>query len=462
MSGYRAQVAVVGGGLAGITAALSAADAGAAVILYEARRELGGLTRSFVRNGPAGRLEVDSGQHVFLGCCTAYRRLIRRLDAEPLVALQPRLDVPMIGADRAARLHADRLPPPLHLARSMIGFGWLSWSERARVATALSALGDLDPNDPASDAQTFGQWLRDHGQSERAIALLWDLIGLPTLNARADVASLALAAIVFRTGLLTSRDASAIGWPLAPLRRLHHDAAAAALDTADVELRTRTAITDLDHLSEADRVIIATPPPIAERLLPAGAIDRTPGWANRLGAVPILNLHFIFDRTVTEEKMLAAVGSPLQWIFDRTRPAGLHSGQYLAISLSGADDLVGLPAAELRARFEPELHRLLPASSGARVIDYFVTRERQATFQPAPGQATLRPEAVTRDPRLVLAGAWTATGWPATMEGAVLSGELAARIVLEQDHQQEQQQQDHRAVDPPRSALARSADEVAV
>lgn len=431
MTGAGLRVAVIGGGLAGISAALTAADLGAAVTLYESGRQLGGLTRSFPRNGPAGRLMIDNGQHVFLYCCTAYRGLLRRLGVEPLTWLQPRLDIPLVGDRRSGRLRADVLPAPFHLARSTAAFGWLSWAERARVVPALRALDDLDPVDADLDSQTFGQWLRDHGQSQRAIGLLWDLVGLPTLNAHADDVSLALAAMVFRTGLLIDRKAAAIGWPLVCLGRLHGAAAAESLSAAGVDVRTRTAITDLHRLVDADRVIIATPPTVAERLLSADLLDRQPGWAAALGAVPIVNLHVVYDRPVCEHPFVSAVDSPLQWIFDRTQPAGLRSGQYLAASLSAANDLVDRPVADLRARFEPELHRLLPASRQARVIDFFVTRERRATFDPAPGQAGRRPDPQTRDPRLLLAGAWTATGWPATMEGAVRSGVRAAKLAVD-------------------------------
>jgi len=169
--------------------------------------------------------------------------------------------------------------------------------------------------------------------------------------------------------------------------------------------------------------------------VPPGALPdvTVSGWAG-LGASPIVNVHVIYDRPVTDLPFAAAVDSPVQWVFDRTRISGLDRSsparhQYLAISLSAADEYVDVPAARLRDQFVPALADLLPAARQAEVVEFFVTRERRATFRQAPGTARLRPRAGTRLPGLVLAGAWTATGWPDTMEGAVRSG-LAAAIEL--------------------------------
>jgi uncharacterized protein with NAD-binding domain and iron-sulfur cluster len=171
--------------------------------------------------------------------------------------------------------------------------------------------------------------------------------------------------------------------------------------------------------------VVAVPPTAAEQLLPAGAVELPAGWSARLGAVPIVNVHVVYDRPVLDGPFLAAVDSPVQWVFDRTEPSGCAGGQYVAVSLSAAGDVVGEPAAQVLQRILPALTDLLPAARSARVLDSFVTRERQATFDPAPGQAAFRPPQRTAAPGLVLAGAWTDTGWPATMEGAVRSGNAA-------------------------------------
>ncbi|WP_028798889.1 hydroxysqualene dehydroxylase HpnE [Streptomyces sp. 142MFCol3.1] len=438
-----AAAVVVGGGLAGITAALALADAGVRVTLLEGRPRLGGLAFSFQR----GDLTVDNGQHVYLRCCTAYRWFLDRVDAASLAPLQDRLDVPVLDAEgkpgrRLGRLGRTALPVPLHLARSLATYPHLSLAERAKVGRAALALKSLDLADPALDAQNFGSWLAEHGQSRRAVEALWDLVGVATLNAVAQDASLGLAAMVFKTGLLSAPGAADIGWARVPLGELHDTLARKALDSAGVRTEVRTRVTSISpnengrwdvqvpgERIEADTVVLAVPQRESHDLLPEGALD-APERLLEIGTAPILNVHVVYDRKVLGKPFFAALGSPVQWVFDRTEASGLREGQYLALSQSAAQEEIDTPVADLRERYLPELERLLPAARGAGVKDFFVTRERTATFAPTPGVGRLRPGARTKAPGLYLAGAWTATGWPATMEGAVRSGVSAADAAL--------------------------------
>ncbi|MER7758463.1 hydroxysqualene dehydroxylase HpnE [Streptomyces sp. NPDC097619] len=438
---------VVGGGLAGTTAALELAGAGLRVTLLEGRPRLGGLAFSFTR----GDLTVDNGQHVYLRCCTAYRWFLERVGGTALAPLQDRLDVPVLDVahpkgPRLGRLRRTALPVPLHLAGALAGYPHLSLTERAAVGRAALALRALDPEDPALDGIDFATWLGRHGQSPRAVAALWDLVGIATLNATADQCSLALAAMVFKTGLLSEPGAADIGWARVPLGDLHDTLPRKALDAARVRTETRARVTGLTRtaaggwqvaadtpagpeLLDADAVVLAVPQREAHGLLPAGALD-DPDALLDIGTAPILNVHVVYDRKVLKRPFFAALGSPVQWVFDRTDTSGLTDGQYLALSQSAAQTDIDEPVAVLRAKYLPELERLLPAARGAKVRDFFVTRERTATFAPTPGVGRLRPAARTRTPGLYLAGAWTATGWPATMEGAVRSGRTAARAAL--------------------------------
>jgi squalene-associated FAD-dependent desaturase len=435
---------VVGGGLAGITAAIALGQAGADVTLVEAKPRLGGATMSFTRDG----LVVDTGQHVFLRCCTAYRGLLDRLGMAAHAPLQPRFDVPVRTPARRARLRRSRLPAPLHMLPALLGYPLLSYPERTRLARAALAFRRLDPADPATDELRLGDWLRAHGQDERTRRALWDLFSVSSLNVPGDDASLALAAVVVRTGLLGDADAADIGVPALSLGELHGAAAARLLGKlgATVRLNAKVAAIEPKGASEfgvrigrgadddggiedilADAVVLAVPHEAAARLIPAGALPaETVGrWAG-LGAAPIVNVHVIYDRKVMDVPFAAAVDSPVQWVFDRTRISGMHArgddGQYLAISLSAADPYVDVPAAALREQFVPALAELFPAAREARVTEFFVTRERRATFRQVPGTARLRPQAATGLRGLVLAGSWTDTGWPDTMEGAVRSG----------------------------------------
>ncbi|ANB09717.1 phytoene dehydrogenase [Streptomyces ambofaciens] len=434
---------VVGGGIAGVTAALTLADAGVRVTLLEGRPRLGGLAFSFQR----GDLTVDNGQHVYLRCCTAYRWFLDRIGGTALAPVQERLDVPVVDLARPAgrrlgRLRRDALPVPLHLGRSLATYPHLSLAERAAVGRAALALKGLDLTDPALDTQDFGSWLAAHGQSARAVEALWDLVGVATLNAVAGDASLGLAAMVFKTGLLSEPGAADIGWARVPLGDLHDRMAREALDAAGVRTEVRTRVTSVrakenggwsvevqGESLEADAVVLAVPQRETHDLLPAGALD-APANLLEIGTAPILNIHVVYDRKVLAAPFLAALGTPVQWVFDRTEASGLKEGQYLALSQSAAQNEIDEPVAVLRERYLPELERLLPGTRGAGVKDFFVTRERTATFAPDPGVGRLRPGARTKAPGLYLAGAWTATGWPATMESAVRSGVGAAGAAL--------------------------------
>ncbi len=456
------RVVVIGGGLAGITAAIALAEAGAAVTLLEARPRLGGATTSFNR----GALVVDTGQHVFLRCCTAYRGLLTRLGMTGSVRIQDRFDVTVLSPAGAARLRRNALPGPLHMGAALARYPRLSPAERARVTRAALAMRTLNPADPALDQQRLGDWLAAHGQDERTRRVLWDLFTVSSLNIPGDDASLALAATVVKTALLGKRDAADIGVPLTPLGELHGTAGLALLRRlgAQVRLGVKAAAVEVTGSAEtggpryqirlargegprgedsgagdpdgavgpgtiaADGVVIATPAYTAAKLVPAAAGVPSGTWAD-LGTSPIINVHVIYDRRVTRLPFAAAVDSPVQWLFDRTEISGFGAssrGQYLAVSLSAAEPYVDVPAAQLREMFVPALAGLLPGARDARVSEFFVTRERRATFRQGPGCGRLRPHAATAVPGLALAGAWTDTGWPDTMEGAVRSGLNAA------------------------------------
>jgi hydroxysqualene dehydroxylase len=432
----RVDVLVAGGGLAGIAAALACADAGLEIVLAERRSVLGGATYSLEREG---RL-IDNGQHVFLRCCTEYRDLLRRIGSEELIELQPRLEIPLaLPGGAVRRLRRAPLPAPLHLVPVLLGLPGLSPVERLRAAHAVLALRGVDPDDPDADARGLGNWLRERRQSPTAVHALWELILRPTLNLRAEDASLAMAARVFRTGLLEGADAGDIGWASAPLRRVHGEAAARALAAAGVAVRLHTSVAAIDRLGDglrataggdeigADAVIACMPPRQAVQALPPAALD--PGAAAALGTSPILNLHVVYDRPVTRLRFAAAARGPVQWVFDRTAAAG-GGGQYLAVTLSAADELADWPTARLRTLFEPALADLFPPARNARIEEFFVTRERHATFRATPGSGRARPGARSPVAGLYLAGSWTRTGWPDTMEGAVRSGRAAAAALL--------------------------------
>ena len=449
-------VVVIGGGLAGVTAAIALRDAGVGVTLLESRPRLGGAASSY----PRGPLMIDNGQHVFLRCYGSYRALLDRMGVTGSVSIQARFDVTVLAPDGPARLRRSGLPSPLHLAGALARYRLLSLPERAKVARAALALQRADPRQPGIDGIRLGDFLAAHGQGARARRLLWDLFIVSGLNIAGDEASVPLAATVVRTGLLGGRDAADIGMAMVPLGQLHDTAAAALLSRLGAQVRLRARAAAVHRLPAgqfrislaqqdpadstasardsaearpllADGVVLAVPPSQAARLGITAGIGQARSWDD-LGHSPIVNVHVIYERQVMQLPFAAAVDSPVQWVFDKSSQAGLQSGQYLAVSLSAADGYIDRPAAALRQQFLPALGRLFPAAASTRVTDFFVTRERQATFRQAPGCAGLRPVAATSAPGLVLAGAWTDTGWPDTMEGAVRSGhDAAAHLIRE-------------------------------
>ncbi len=439
-------VVVVGGGLAGITAALDCSAAGAQVTLLEVRRRLGGAAYSFERDG----LQMDNGQHVFLRACFAYRGLLERLGSSEQVRVQPRLEIPVLKpGSKPAMLRRGALPAPFHLAGALARYPHLTLRQRASAARAALALARLDPADAAVDAVRFGDWLEDHGQGADAVDALWDLIALPTLNLPASQASLALGAFVFKNGLLSGADAGDIGFHSATLSETIGEPAARELSRAGVDVRLGWRAERLSasagglqvqgrggsdagdgEILDAQSVILAVGHTRA-----AGLLEPLLGEPARrlegLGSSPIVNLHVVYDRVVCDEGFAAGVGTPVQYVFDRTAAGGAPPGcQYLAVSLSGAEREMQMTVDVLRERYLPALRELLPRAREAKVELFLATREHAATFRSAPGVGSLRPGPATSQPGLVLAGNWTDTGWPATLEGAVLSGHAAAAQAL--------------------------------
>jgi squalene-associated FAD-dependent desaturase len=449
MTGHR--VVVVGGGLAGVSAAVGLRDAGAEVTLLESKPWLGGAAASFSR----GPLQVDTGQHVFLRCCDAYQGLLARLGVTGSVTIQPRFDVTVLTTHGHARLRRSSLPSPLHLTSALARYRPLTLAERARVGRAALAFRKADPTAGSMDGVRLGDWLAAAGQNERSRRLLWDLFIVASLNIAGDDADVPLAATVIKTALLGRNDAADIGMASVPLGDIHGKATSRLLAELGTRVRFGARVgaverrpgggfsvvlaasrdsapaQDGSQVVDADAVVLAVPPGQAARLGATAGVSRAASW-DGLGSSPIVNIHVVYDRRVMDLPFAAAVDSPVQWVFDKTRQAGLESGQYLAVSQSAADDYVDQPASALRAVFLPALEQLLPAAASAQVQDFFVTRERRATFRQAPGCGALRPGAATSVQGLVLAGSWTDTGWPDTMEGAVRSGDNAARELIRQ------------------------------
>jgi hydroxysqualene dehydroxylase len=412
---------VVGGGLAGLAAALDLADEGAAVTLLEARPSLGGAVQTLPEREGDPAPPPDNGQHVALGCCSEYLRFLRRIGQGAAIR-RVRLAMPVIDERRRVA----------HLGAGMVlllRYSHLTTGDRLRVGLVAQRLGQMRPEN--HDHETFGELLRRLGTSRSAIDRFWDVFIRPALNLPAEEASAALGIFTVQTALLGPRRASDLLLPMQPLGAMHGDAASRALEDAGASVRTRSRAVSLEadavvtsdgERVEADRIVLAVPPADSAALLGEPA--------PLLGDSPIVSVHLLFDRRVLVPPLAALLGSPAHWLFDRGRITGHkpETGQYLTVVSSGAPEL-----AVTRGRDLVELMRtaIVERLGPAKLLWSRVSREPEATFAGRPGTTALRPPPQTGNPNVVRAGAWTGTGWPATMEGAIRSGRAAARALLQ-------------------------------
>jgi squalene-associated FAD-dependent desaturase len=413
------RVAVAGGGLAGLAAALDLVDAGIEVVLIEARPTLGGAVQTLPERDGDPSPPPDNGQHIALGCCTAYLEFLARVGSAAAVRREP-LRLPVVGEDgRVSYIGAGAL--------DLLRYRHVSPRDRLAIARVTRELGRLRPEE--HDGESFAELVRRLGQSDAAIERFWDVFMRPALNVRSEDASAALALFTVQTALLGGPGASDLVLPTAPLGAMHGDAAGAALRAARAEVRLRARVASLEDGAvvladgervDADAVVLALPPDETARLLgePAPPLEDS----------PIVSVHLLFDRPLLARLLAALVGTPAHWVFDRGRLTGHEPerGQYLTVVASGAPDLAETRGRELVELMARELTERL---GRAELLWSRVSREPAATFLGTPGTAALRPGPETGRPGVVRAGAWTATGWPATMEGAVRSGRAAARAL---------------------------------
>jgi len=421
------RVAVVGAGLAGLSAMLELKRGGWEVDVFERGRLIGGKATSFHLDGQ----EIDNGQHVHLGCCTAWLSFAAEVGMADALWTQPRFGALVLQRGQApVRLRAGRGRAPLHLLGALMTYGRLPLADRLRLLRALAAARGrpLAPA-PGSDGLSFGAWLTRRGQGASIRRAFWEPFLVPALNAPLDAVDVEAGLFVLRTAFLADAGACRIGFGRVPLARI----AEAAASRADrVLLRTpvtgldwdpldglRGIRTDRDGTLPYDGVVLAVPPRAAQRLLGDPARHGVHGL-DRFRHEPIVDVHLWYESAPVDLDFAAIIESPIQWVFQK-------SPGYFCCSMSAARDLVGRSSEELVRLGHHELTAALPALRGSRLVRTGVTRDPEATFVPATGLR--RPGAATSVPNLVLAGAWTDTGWPATMESAVRSGRAAARAL---------------------------------
>ena len=434
---------MIGGGLAGLSSAVALADAGFRVRLLDQRPFLGGRAASY--DLPGGE-HVDNCQHVTLGCCTNLDDFFRRVGAGHKIAFYDRL-VFVDSAGRRAVLQASPLPPPFHLAPAFALFPFLSWAERRAIGQALMAMARRGGRnaDGDGDGVSMLDWLRRHGQSSASIERFWKVVLVSALNEELGRLDARYGLDVFWKAFLSNRAGYRLGIPRTPLGELY-DGCGAAIERRGGEVALRSPVRglrvsdgrvvavemDTGRDETADVYVLAVPHQAALHLLPAPVVEQESQFANlrRLRVSPITGVHFWFDRDVMTEPFLTALDTTTQWIFNKSRLYGQPGGRYLQLVISASYDLLPRPRQEIIDLCRAELRALLPATREAKLEKATVVKEAAATFSPEPGSDRWRPSQRTSLPNLYLAGDWTKTGWPATMEGAVRSGYLAAETIL--------------------------------
>ena len=446
---------VIGGGLAGLSAGVALAEAGFRVRLYEKRPHLGGRAASYVL--PGGE-HVDNCQHVTLGCCTNLADFYGRVGAAGKIRFFDRL----VFADSAGRrgtMEASSFAPPMHMAGSFAAFPLLDWRDKRAIAAALVAIARAGGRPADADGGVnMLDWLRRRGQTKAAIARFWGVVLVSALDEELSRTDAHYGIDVFWKAFLANRSGYRVGIPSVPLGDLY-GGCLAAIKSRGGEAHLRAAVRGIaveggraagvefenGARETADHYVVAVPHDALPSLLPAPMVERHAEFRNlsHLRSSPITGVHLWLDREVMSEPFLTVVDRTTQWIFNKTllsdsngheangANAANAARQYLQLVISASYDLIPRSRHEILALAWRELCEVVPAAREARMVKGTVIKETAATFSPEPGCDRWRPGQTSPIANLYLAGDWTATGWPATMEGAVRSGCLAAEAILE-------------------------------
>jgi squalene-associated FAD-dependent desaturase len=442
-------VAVIGGGFAGLSAAVRLARARRRVLVLESRARLGGRATAFA-DRETGEL-VDNGQHVLLGCYRSTFEFLREIGAERYVRLERELAVTMIDRSGVkSRLVCPDLPSPLHLVGGVMEWDALPWRDRLsilRMRTPIRlARRQLDRPDTtriaASPGETVEHWLIRNGQTPRLCEMLWDPLALAALNQPPARAAAPVFARVLAEMFGDDPRAAAIALPTRPLHMMYAEPAREYIERRGGSVRTgatakirvadgrAAAVVAGDTTVHTPAVVSSVPWHSLVDLFeePPAALAPTLDRARSMRASPIVTVNVWFDRQVMEEPFVGLPGRTMQWVFDKRQAFGGHAS-HLSLVSSGADDVLHMSNDEIIAMAVDELEEALPEVDRARVLRATVVREPRATFSLAPGEP-VRPGAVTPLKGFYLAGDWIDTGLPATIESAVRSGFAAAELVL--------------------------------
>lgn len=432
---------IIGGGIAGLSAACALADSGFEVTVFERRPFVGGRASSYEHPGTGET--VDNCQHVLLGCCTNLLDFYRRIGVSDKIRWFDTLTFIEPGG-RRSEIAPSALPAPLHTAPSFLKAASLSVGDKLAIARAMLALmGPLPPDSPKS----FFDWLRQHNQTQRAIDRFWKVVLVSAINEDLDRISVRYGAQVFRESFLKSAEAGKMGVPTVPLSDLYASAIG-YIEQRGGRVLLRNSIEAVVPSSEQvvlqgaglsesfDYAILAVPYYALGKLLPAqngtGSLSTTlRQQLEQFENSPITGIHLWLDREITQLPHAVLLDRTIQWMFQKSklqpqRQQENSQGSYIELVVSSSKPLVEMGRQEIIDLALRELDEFFPAAKTATLLKATVVKEVHATYSALPGSDSYRPNSRSPWPRIFLAGDWTATGWPATMEGAVRSGYRAA------------------------------------
>lgn len=447
---------MIGGGLAGLSSGVALAEAGFRVRLLEKRPHLGGRATSYVL--PNGE-HVDNCQHVTFGCCTNLEDFYRRAGVGSSIRFFDHLLL-VDPQGRRGKFRAGPLPAPFHLVGSFLTFAPLAMQDKISIARAMFSILRSQGHPPELDEPgrvSMLDWLRAKKQTSGAINRFWRVVLVSALSEELDRIDARYGVDVFWKTVLSNRTGYRMGVPTVPLRELY-EGCQRAIERRGGEVNLRAGVRGMrfaegrvagvelegGELALADLYIVAVPHNVLPALLPPAVVEQTPAFANvrHLRASPITGVHLWFDRPVMAEPFLTLLDHTTQWIFNKSllysdpaatlgkNGAATKGEQYLQLVISASYDLLRKTRQEIIELCRQELNEVLPAARAAQLIKATVIKETAATFSPEPGCDRWRPDQASPIANLFLAGDWTSTGWPATMEGAVRSGYLAAEAIL--------------------------------
>ena len=431
-------VAIAGGGLAGLATGCALAEAGFRVSLFERRPYLGGRASSYQHPG-TGEI-VDNCQHVLLGCCTNLLDFYRRAGVQSKIRWYERLTFLEPGG-RASVIAPSALPAPLHTAPAFLRAECLNFRDKLAIGRAMAALA---PSIPPDRGESFLDWLKGHGQTEQAIERFWKTILVSALNEDLDQVSVPSAAKVVRESFLKSAAAGRMGIPTVPLTDLYGTTGdyirarggeiqfRAGVESFRTEAFGVSVMTNGQE-QKFDYLVLAVPFDVLGRILPDTASAAPLAAAlGQFSTSPITGIHLWFDRQISDLDHAVLLDRTIQWMFHKSRLIDARengSGSYVELVVSCSRSLIEKSKAEIVEMAVKEAQEFFPAAREAKLLKSTVIKEVNATYSPRPGIDQYRPKPETAWPRVFLAGDWTATGWPATMEGAVRSGYLAAEAL---------------------------------